>query len=157
MLKKKTKDFDMALIDIGSCGLHVVHGAFKDGAAASTWNVDEFMKSLHWLFKDTPVRREDYCRAVKNDNPPFPFKFCPTRWIKNVPFVERAIAIHPQVKMYIAAVEAKAPGIVNPKTKSYEIVKKGINDILLPAKMAVYQSVANELMHSLCFTRPISL
>ena len=29
------------LISVGSCGLHVVHNAFKTGAQASEWNVEE--------------------------------------------------------------------------------------------------------------------
>ena len=29
------------LIDIGSCGLHTVRGAFQTGAATTTWNVRE--------------------------------------------------------------------------------------------------------------------
>jgi len=48
------------LLNVGSCGLHVVHGAFKDGSKASGWDLDRFMGSADWLFKDTPARREDY-------------------------------------------------------------------------------------------------
>ena len=42
------------LIDIGSCGLHIVHTAIKDGALASTWNIRKLLSSLYFLFKDSP-------------------------------------------------------------------------------------------------------
>jgi len=34
---------------------------------ASGWNVDEFLRSVHWLLKDTPARREDYRKSVENE------------------------------------------------------------------------------------------
>ena len=52
------RDFNISLLNIGSCGLHIVNGAYKDGAKASGWEVDKFLSSLHWLFKDTPARRK---------------------------------------------------------------------------------------------------
>ena len=39
-------------------------GAFKNAVKASTWDVDEFIKSCYWLFKDTPARRQDYYKKV---------------------------------------------------------------------------------------------
>jgi len=38
------------LLNVGSCSLHQVHGAFQVGARSSGWEVDEFL-SLYWLFK----------------------------------------------------------------------------------------------------------
>jgi hypothetical protein len=65
-----------SMLNAGSCGLHIVHGAFKHGIDASGWNVDEFLKSIHWLLKDTPARREDYAKSVQNENPLMPLRFC---------------------------------------------------------------------------------
>ena len=41
------REFDIMLLNVGSCGLHVVHGAFKDGLKASGWEVDRFMGSAY--------------------------------------------------------------------------------------------------------------
>ena len=139
------RDSNVSLIDIGSCGLHIVPGAFKKATKASTWEVDEFLKSLFWLFKDTPARRQDFGKATKNPNPVFPLRFCETRWVENVPVVARALQIYPDVKKYVAAVESTASGINNPKTKSYNVVKTGCDDPLLEAKMHVYKSLATEI------------
>ena len=32
------------LINVGSCGLHIVHGAFKTGATAKGWHIDNMLK-----------------------------------------------------------------------------------------------------------------
>ena len=47
-------------VDIGSCGLHVVHNSFRAGFEAAQWNLNSFLTSLYFLFHDTPARREDY-------------------------------------------------------------------------------------------------
>ena len=38
------------LINVGSCGLHVVHGAFRSGAKKTKWGVDSILKALYKLF-----------------------------------------------------------------------------------------------------------
>ena len=48
-------DCSVSFLNIGSCGLHIIHGAFKDGAKATSWEVDIF--SMFWLFKDTQACR----------------------------------------------------------------------------------------------------
>ena len=40
--KKREEDELPALINIGSCGLHVIHGAFKTGVEATNWNIKNF-------------------------------------------------------------------------------------------------------------------
>ena len=52
------------LLDVGSCALHVVHGAFRTGMKQTGWGIDQVLKSLHSLFHDTPARREDYIRIA---------------------------------------------------------------------------------------------
>ena len=48
------------MLNIGSCGLHTIHGAFRDGLSAGTWDIESFLWSAYQLFKDTPATREDY-------------------------------------------------------------------------------------------------
>ena len=47
------------LLNVGSCGLHVLHNSFRDGAGATNWNIEHALSSFWWLFKDSPARRED--------------------------------------------------------------------------------------------------
>ena len=39
------------MINIGSCGLHVVHGAFATGQKATDWSLDKFLRSIFSIFK----------------------------------------------------------------------------------------------------------
>ena len=45
-----------SLLNLGSCGLHVMHNAFKSGATASGWETSSTLSSANNLFKDAPVR-----------------------------------------------------------------------------------------------------
>ena len=73
-----------SLINVGSCGLHIVHGAFKYGATKAGWKVDGVMRSLFNCFNDSPARREDYLTANGGDAK-FGLKFCSTCWLEDVP------------------------------------------------------------------------
>ena len=48
--------FDSALIDMGFCGLHVVHGAFQNGHKLARWKVNVTLRSFYKLFKDRSAR-----------------------------------------------------------------------------------------------------
>ena len=56
----RTEASDPQLFDLGSCGLHVIHGAFQTGHKAAGWAVNELLRSMYGLFKDSPARRSDY-------------------------------------------------------------------------------------------------
>ena len=43
------------LINVGSCGLHVVHGAFQSGAQKTKWDVNSSSKALYKLFDEFPA------------------------------------------------------------------------------------------------------
>jgi len=61
LLKQKIlSDHGTNLMNIGSCGLHVIHNSFKMGAESTGWNVSSFLSSLCYLFKDSPARRENF-------------------------------------------------------------------------------------------------
>ena len=80
MLQQPMKvDHDMTLLNIGSCGLHVIHGAFKDGCVACEWNLKHIFSSMYIVFNETPDRREDYVKATGSNV--FPVKFCYHRWL----------------------------------------------------------------------------
>ena len=68
-----------ALIKIGSCSLHIFHGAFQFGCTKTNWKIKELLKNLHSLFFNAPSRRSDYIAQTKSSK--FPKNFCPHRWI----------------------------------------------------------------------------
>ena len=48
--------FDTSLLEIGCCGLHVVHAAFQTGHKAVEWNMNIVLRSSYKLFHDSPAR-----------------------------------------------------------------------------------------------------
>ena len=46
---------------------------------------------MHYLFHNTPARRDDFISLTKSSV--FPLPFCGHRWIENLPVVERAIEV----------------------------------------------------------------
>lgn len=137
-------DCDSALLNIGSCGLHIVNGAFRTGFLVADWRVTQLLSSLYWLFKDTPARREDYTQACEaTGNVRFPLKFCQHRWLENIPVAERVLEILPSVNSYVKQINEKK--LKDPKTKSYTVVKEMCGDPLLTAKVKFFLSVAKQL------------
>ena len=65
------------LIDIGSCSLHIVHGAFRAGAEQSECELKKFLKEAFTVFHNSPVCREDY--ESVNGSYSYPLRLCATR------------------------------------------------------------------------------
>ena len=51
-------------INMGSCGLHLVHGAFTTGATATGWHIDNLLKSKWFVFSDSLAKRENYMKVL---------------------------------------------------------------------------------------------
>ena len=47
-------------IDIGSCSLHTIHGAFKTGVESTDWEIKKTFKGYFTLLHNSPARRSDY-------------------------------------------------------------------------------------------------
>ena len=48
------------LFEVGSCGLHVIHGAFQSGVKTTEWEIEKKFKGMRRLFYDSPARRDTY-------------------------------------------------------------------------------------------------
>ena len=54
------------LLEVGSCGLHVVHGSLQYGHEAAGWSVNSQLRALYNLFKDSPARRSQYTSVTSS-------------------------------------------------------------------------------------------
>jgi hypothetical protein len=122
------------LLDLGSCGLHVVHGALQTGHKVSTWNVNAWLRAMYSLFKDSPARRADYIAITGSMK--FPKKFCQVRWVENVGVAARALEVIDGVKKYVQQTKNL------PKTTTCTNVKELCSDPLAVPKIAFFASVA---------------
>ena len=107
---RKQEDPDChSLLNIGSCGLHVLHGAYGTAQDEVKWNVGKYCKSIYSIFKKAPARREDYlsCNELleshdgKDVSYLFPEKFCGHRWLENGKTLDRAIVTYSNMQSYV--------------------------------------------------------
>ena len=128
------------LLNIGSCGLHTVHNAFKAGV--QDLKVDRVLKSVHTLLYDTPARREEFVKYAYSDNDDvkFPLPFCSHRWLENVSVCDRAMHMYIPISKYVKSVVEKKSK--NPKTQSFETVSTWVQDKLALVKMHVFNYIA---------------
>lgn len=133
---------NVGLLNVGSCGLHVMHNAFRRGCEASQWELESFLTSAYILFRDSPARREDYIKVTGSTS--FPAKFCAHRWLENNSVAEKAIVMLPYLEKFVkAAMEKK---ITLPKNKSFDIVKAGVlSTPLLSCRLAFFSLIASIL------------
>ena len=71
--KQRNQDGLPELINIGSCSLHIVHGAFQYGALASDWGLKKILKALHTLFNDTSAWRAEFTNVTGSTSIPLLF------------------------------------------------------------------------------------
>ncbi|XP_062541413.1 uncharacterized protein LOC134209440 [Armigeres subalbatus] len=138
-LKLELKE-DTKLLDLGSCGLHIMHGAFKDGIQATGWPVVAFLRALHNLFKNVPARRALYVQYSESDV--FPLKFCGHRWLENSDVAERAIDTIGNIRKFVDGVKKDK---IEPKCKSYSDIVNFLNDPLICVKLTFFRAVASEI------------
>ena len=129
------------MLNVGSCGLHTLHNAFRAGCASTDRELGDALSSLKWLFKDVPAHREDYTEVTGSTS--FPLDFCSHRWLENVEVAERALEILPSLKTYISA--AKTKKVTEPCTKSFKKAEMIVHDDLFPAKLNFFLMVAREI------------
>ncbi|GBM79133.1 hypothetical protein AVEN_256248-1 [Araneus ventricosus] len=129
------------ILCIGSCGLHILNNSFKHGEKATNWDINSILSSLHWLFKDAPVRRGDLMKLSSSEK--FPLKFCCHRWLENVPCAERAIEIWTDICKYVSKVDYG--DLLKVTCQSCCIIAQAAKDKLITVKLNFFLSVAKML------------
>ena len=66
-----------SLINIGSCGFHIVNGSYWRGKKKSGWSLKKLLKGAYYVLHNSPARRED-CESITGFNS-YPLSFCSTR------------------------------------------------------------------------------
>ena len=144
IVKVKRKDANLKpLLNIGTCGLHTVHNAFKHGAKASEWSIDQVLSSLYKIFDQSPSRRGYYEKLTSGI---YPLQFCSLRWVENKLVGERAIEVWDNivtvVKFWMSLPKSKQSSSYN---KSYTRLKWAITDPLIKTKFKFFAAVAMSL------------
>ena len=125
-------------IEIGSCTLHIVHGAFQTGATKSGWELNKVLKGLYKIFNKSPARRDIYLKEGNSSK--FPMKFCETRWIEDKEVAEHASVVA-TVKYWEGLSKSKKPR----NNKSFETLVVHYQDLLMTAKLHFFAFMAGIL------------
>ena len=126
------------MLNVGSCGLHTLHNAFKAGLVASGFDIGSLLSSVHWLFKDSPARRDDFQTITGCDT--FPLAYCGHRWLENVSCMERCLLLLPYLREYVLKVKIQSGS--EPSCKSFSTLKDLLSDKILEAKIEACLSIA---------------
>jgi len=130
------------LIDVGSCGLHVVHLSFKAGMLSTKWNISGVLRAMHQLFRDSPARRALFVSSKKSKTPVlFPMPFCGVRLLENAKPAERALLILPDLRDFVAHAKDSNTAV----SSSFETVSEALKDKFLGTKLAYFSSTAGLL------------
>lgn len=140
----KDTDNKFKLFQIGSCGLHTIHNAFKRGFVASQWEISDFLTAIYYLFNHSSGRRADYLKYTGSNGP---HKFCSTRWVENLIAAAKAEREHDSLQKYKNEIEntkdkTKAAVKTN---KNFITMAQHLNDKLLKAKLAFFSTIAGEV------------
>lgn len=129
-------------LEIGSCGLHVIHGAFKTAFENTGWKLASILRSLFYLFHGSPARMKDFMDITGSNL--FPLQFCGTRWVEDSNVAKRAVICWDNVKKYIHRISS-GPKNKIPKCNSYKVISDAVKDNFTPAKLHVFISISNLL------------
>ena len=65
------------LLEIGTCGLDVIHGSIKHSGNANGWTIDKILSAMYKIFDQYSSLRADYENVTKSNV--YPLKFCSHR------------------------------------------------------------------------------
>ena len=78
------------LLDIGTCGLHTLHGSFKAGIEKSEWGMKSLMEASFNILHNSPAGWDDYESVTKSSK--LSRLFFAVRWIEDVAVAHRSMA-----------------------------------------------------------------
>ena len=129
-------------LNIGTCGLHTVHGSLKTGIKAADWKVGKILKAMHGLLEDVPARRENYTNVTETDV--FPMSYCGHRWCENEKACNRADTIWQSYTKFIKFCSSQ-PKSNQPKGKRWVCLVEALKDPLIRAKFKLVELIAAKL------------
>ena len=76
-------NLDTSFLNLGTCSLHPVHTAFRKGITSMSFDLDSFFIDLHFFFKLSSARREDYSNlhSLTDTMDKYAMKHVETRWL----------------------------------------------------------------------------
>lgn len=102
-LRKELVDKHQAtILDVGTCTLHKVHNAFRQGVDEMSFDFDKFVIDVSSFFKQSAARRKDYemMEIFTDLEPHFAKKHVRSRWLSLRKACLRILEQYPNLKQY---------------------------------------------------------
>ena len=114
------------ILEIGSCGLHAINGAFQTGVKETWWELDWVLEAIWKLFKNSLARRDLYITLNRKDK---------RDGLKDESIASRAINVW---KFVVVSIINHYESLRKPKrrknNKSYDLLVKHMTDDLMMVK-----------------------
>lgn len=132
--------YDTSFLSLGTCSLHPVHTAFRNGMKALSFDIDGFLNDIHFFFKLSSARRQDYAEleVVTNVAAAYAMKHTETRWLSMKNVCVRVLEQWINLKEYFLKFLPKDKTSFRQvsSTKRYERIKDALEDDLTEAYIA---------------------
>ena len=117
------------IVNIGSCGLHILDEALQYGFKQLSWDIDKILKAM-WQTNIPPItiqaiyiyRERERERERERGCDTLPLRFCKTRWIQHESVVERAIRLWRNIVQIIKYWHSLSKSKRPQNNKSYVLV-----------------------------------
>ncbi|KAJ8893675.1 hypothetical protein PR048_006275 [Dryococelus australis] len=115
-----TLDSEKEILDLGTCSMHIINGAYKTAHAKVGWQLN-FLENLTVFFKNYPFHHAVCPIAGSRIFQKKVFFFCAIPWTEHLSVMKTCSEIIPLLKKYLTdkQLERKPPN-----TQNFHIVKK---------------------------------
>ena len=120
----------------------MVQGGFQCGVEATGWKLDGLLRSMFYLLRDSPARRDDFTTVTGSTL--FPLKLCGTGWLEDVPVAKSTADMEPHFQIYYNNSSRYKEQV--PKIQSFYNVMQHIQNPLTPANLTSLD-VLQKLLH----------
>ena len=135
----------LSLLNIGTCGLHTVHGSLKAAVKSMDWSIGKVLKDKATVLNDSPARRDIFEKVSESNTYLLPYRG--HSWCENKDCLQLADQIWPVMRTFIKYLiklpKSKQPG--RGEGKRFAVLKKIVDDLLIQAKMKLIEYLANKL------------
>ena len=138
------------LLNIGSCGIHVLHGAYQTAHGTNDWEVGKTLKAGHGVFKKSPARRSDYLSdndlSGSNDQAGkayFPLKWCGHRWLENGKSIDRFLDVMSKLSVFLE--KSKDRKNFDKKDERFPLLLKNTSSKLFPIYLEFSNCICRDI------------
>ena len=147
LMKALKESLDKTFLNLGTCSLHPVHTAFRKGIKSMSYDVDQLFTDLHFFFKLSSARREDYnsLHTLTDVLGKFAKKHAETRWLSMKFVAVRVVEQWVNLTEYFLKFLPKQKGFRQvEKTERYQRIRDSLQEDVTLAYVAFTAFVSSD-------------